>query len=109
MKGLRALEKKIVDSVDQIEIDKENTIEKLKRDEIEGSIAFGSEWMVLVYDFGELIYPSSIRQDRAHRWVPQVRDLHVRPHTHSCISPHIWNTYSYVGLVIRFESPPCVA
>ena len=43
MKGLRALEKKIVDSVDQIEINKENTIEKPKRDEIKGSIAFSSE------------------------------------------------------------------
>ena len=45
----------MVHSVDQMEIDEENTIEKPKRDEIEGSIAFSSEWMVVVYDFGELI------------------------------------------------------
>ena len=57
MKSLRALEKKMVDSVDQMEIDEENTIEKPKRDEIEGSIAFGGEWMVVVYDFSELICP----------------------------------------------------
>ena len=56
LKGLRSLEKKPIADVDDMEIDEENRIAKPQRDEIEGSIAFGGEWIVAIYDLGEYMW-----------------------------------------------------
>ena len=48
------LEKHAVGDVDDMEIEVENEIEKLKHDEIDGSLAFKGQWLVAIYDLGEL-------------------------------------------------------
>ena len=56
LKGLRSLEKKPIADVDDMEIEEENRIAKPRCDEIEGSIAFGGEWIVAIYDLGEYMW-----------------------------------------------------
>lgn len=58
VRARKHLEKKILDNTDDMEIDEENNKEKPKWDEIEGSIAFGGQWIVAIYDLGESISDS---------------------------------------------------
>ena len=53
VKARERLEKRAVGEVDDMEIEVENEIEKPKRDEIDGSLAFKGQWLVAIYDLGE--------------------------------------------------------
>ncbi|KAG9311944.1 hypothetical protein JVU11DRAFT_8205 [Chiua virens] len=64
VRGMKALEKTKLTDVDDMEIDEENKIAKPKRDEIDGSIAFGGEWIVIIYDLDKLDYELGLHLSR---------------------------------------------
>jgi len=39
--------------MDSINIEQENCVDKLKRDELQGTLAFGGRWIIAIYDLDE--------------------------------------------------------